>query len=562
MFLRELRIENFRAIRAGTFSFDDGTALIGENDCGISSVLDALELVLGGEPEGGTYPPWLFYRDPETDEVAGPIRIRLKFAEREEGEWQTEALASLSPLLSPQRTPVREIVYEIRIQPGPDEFGRARFALGSPGKRAEAAEPAIIGRFRRLNPVIRVSAGMLTGRGGWGLASQDRSTAKFRMSPDIQALVDRINRAVDSRFSRTSLCPHRELDDGFHAAAQLVRLRGIDLDHREYGLTRSVREILGWQSDRAGLVAAEPLNDPGSEPEKLGLLLLIGALLRAWPEGMAADAEPLWIIEEPEAHLHPMTLTSVAELVGLIPRQKIVTTYSGDLLSAIPLTQVRRLVRHDGVLHERRVREHVLSRSEMRRFHHHLRAGYGSATFARLWLLVEGESEYWVLPQLARLMGYDFALEGIVCIEFAQCGLDPPIKVARALGIQWHLLADGDPAGRAYASAAGRYIDDAIPEERLTVLAEPDIERCFWAHGYDGVYRKHAKLKGRQVDQAAPARVIRVAVKKRSKPFLALRIVDAIASADSRGVPPRLGRMIETCVELARNAPARLAAAR
>ena len=43
MFLRGVRIENFRAIRKTTIGFDEGTVLIGENDCGISSVLDALE---------------------------------------------------------------------------------------------------------------------------------------------------------------------------------------------------------------------------------------------------------------------------------------------------------------------------------------------------------------------------------------------------------------------------------------------------------------------------------------------------------------------------------------
>ena len=35
----------------------------------------------------------------------------------------------------------------------------------------------------------------------------------------------------------------------------------------------------------------------------------------------------------------------------------------------------------------------------MRRFHYHLRSRFGLASFARLWLLVEGESEFWIRIQ-------------------------------------------------------------------------------------------------------------------------------------------------------------------
>ena len=59
MYLKGLRIENFRAVRQTSIAFDNSTALIGENDCGISSVLDALELVLGFEEKQRAFPPWV-----------------------------------------------------------------------------------------------------------------------------------------------------------------------------------------------------------------------------------------------------------------------------------------------------------------------------------------------------------------------------------------------------------------------------------------------------------------------------------------------------------------------
>ncbi|MCS5931506.1 hypothetical protein LNQ03_05820 [Klebsiella pneumoniae subsp. pneumoniae] len=41
-------------------------------------------------------------------------------------------------------------------------------------------------------------------------------------------------------------------------------------------------------------------------------------------------------------------------------------------------------------------------------------------------------------------------------IEFAQSGLKPLIKFARRMGIQWHVLVDGDEAGKKYAATVQR----------------------------------------------------------------------------------------------------------
>jgi putative ATP-dependent endonuclease of OLD family len=559
VFLQALRIENFRAIRKTFIHFDDGTALIGENDCGISSVLDALELALGRENEPLVCRPHQFHHVAGSDEPLGPIRLQLRFRERSPREWDDETYAPFQSLLPWKNDRARELWYEIRIQAGQGEDTRFEFRLRSPGSKEKSSDEALIRLLRQLNPVVRVSAGMLTGHGHALTGADQRIIDLSSFTPEIALRVERINRAVDSRLSGTSVDLRADLEDGLAAAFELIELDTFELGDREAGLSRTVGEIVGWDSSGHSQTVSTRLQPPNSASERLGILLLIGALLRARPAGVIPGAEPLWILEEPEAHLHPITLTSVAMFVSLIRRQKIVTTYSGDLLSMVPLRQLRRLVRHDGILYERRVRPNTLSRSEMRRFHYHLRSRFGVTSFSRFWLLVEGESEYWLIPQIARLMGYEFALEGIACVEFAQCGLDPPIKVARELGIEWHVLADGDTAGENYAATARSYFGNEDDEERLTLLAEQDIERCFWQHGYDGIYRKYSRLKGRALDDASPGKVIQTAVRKQSKPFLALSVVEAVAANGSAGIPAVLQQMIHRCVEIARTSPGRLA---
>ena len=136
MFLHTLRIENFRAIGEATIHFDDGTALIGENDCGISSVLDALELALNGEEEPEAWPAWLFHHSPGSASPAGSIRFELRFRERSHGEWDDADHAPFRDVLPKRTNQQRELWFEMSIKPGTEGKTVSRFSLsvGGPGR--------------------------------------------------------------------------------------------------------------------------------------------------------------------------------------------------------------------------------------------------------------------------------------------------------------------------------------------------------------------------------------------------------------------------------------------
>lgn len=90
------------------------------------------------------------------------------------------------------------------------------------------------------------------------------------------------------------------------------------------------------------------------------------------------------------------------------------------------------------------------------------------------------------------MCGYDLAAEGIRCVEFAQSGIRPLLRLAIDLGIEWHLLADGDPAGRSFVATGREFLDGRVASERITALDEPDIEHCLFEHGFAAVYCKEA----------------------------------------------------------------------
>lgn len=91
MKLKEISIKNFRGIRSLHLPLDDLTVLIGENNTGKSSVLEAIQLVLTrgfGVRRGGQFTEYDFHLKDAivTPQTAEPI-ITLHFAEEQEGEW-------------------------------------------------------------------------------------------------------------------------------------------------------------------------------------------------------------------------------------------------------------------------------------------------------------------------------------------------------------------------------------------------------------------------------------------------------------------------------------------
>lgn len=298
----------------------------------------------------------------------------------------------------------------------------------------------------------------------------------------------------------------------------------------------------------------------GVGARSLAMLAFAGQLFASEYVIHKGDSRPLISVEDPEAYLHPLMLNSVWNLIDKLGTQRLVTTNNPDLLLAIPLNGMRRMKRsRDGNITVYKVPSGEVSFSDLRRIAYHLRVRRGRAMFMRSWLLVEGETEFWILPEVARAMGLDLWQEGIEFIEFAQCGLVPLAKLANHLGIAWHLLADGDRAGK-------NYVEKAIPcakEKQLgkiTIFQEPDIEHCFWNNGYDYVFRRAAgELIDINNDKSGKKtrEIIKRAVKRCSKPGLALILGREMTRPGNPGIPSVLENLVYDIVNSARHGRAK-----
>lgn len=106
MKLKDITIENFRGIRFLNLPLDKLTVLIGENNTGKSTVLEAIRLVLtrgfGVRRDGGFTEYDFHMKDAAaTPHTAEPISITLHFAEDEKDEWPASVVQQLFEVCQP-----------------------------------------------------------------------------------------------------------------------------------------------------------------------------------------------------------------------------------------------------------------------------------------------------------------------------------------------------------------------------------------------------------------------------------------------------------------------------
>lgn len=533
-------VKNYRGLREARLEFDSLTVLIGENDCGRSSLLNALEACLGCRSHNGTIALTArdFHREGPGHPLETPISIEIEIREDEppgrDAPWQGLRRAGLAH-------PNGRLEFVLGVEAEPDREGEPETQFWLEGPRPFTGDPhRCLEAVRAAVPFLRVRAAVLR-PAPWptGPSADPEAAARQQVDWEIRQAFEEVLEMPGDVSERTLAKVRAMIRSAVGPIGARTRedeWRGPDADRVLAPLSVSS----SW-SRVASLLA-------GKGARSVATLAFLEALLNSrGPEGLHPEANPVLSLEDPEAYLHPMMLATVWSIIQRLPAQKIVSSNSADLLQAVPLGALRRIVRDGhGQVDVYQVPPTALSQDEMRRIAYHLRVLRGATLFMRFWLLVEGETEYWLLPEAARAMGIDLVQEGVGCIGFAQCGVAPVARLANHLGIGWHLLADGDPAGQHYAEQARAVCERGA----VTVLNEPDLEHCMWAHGYDRVFRKAAALPPDQ--ELKPSETIERAIRKQSKPRLALHLGEAMMGRGPRGVPPAIRTLLLDAVARAR----------
>ncbi|HBX2656401.1 TPA: ATP-dependent endonuclease [Klebsiella pneumoniae] len=548
MLLERVEIVGFRGINRLSLMLEQNNVLIGENAWGKSSLLDALTLLLS--PEFDLYH---FVRDdfwfPPGD-IQGRehhLHIILTFRETEPGRHRVRRFRPLQRCWVPCDDGYHRVFYRLEGELAEDDSVMTlRSFIDGEGEALVLEEIDELARHLvRLMPVLRLRDARFMRRIHNGTVPH---------SPQIEITARQLDFLSRELVSHPQNLSDGQIRQGLSAMVQLLEhyfaeQSSAQTRHRLMR-RRSHDEQRSW---RYLDIINRMIDKPGGRSHRVILLGLFATLLQAkGTVRLDRDARPLLLIEDPETRLHPIMLSVAWHLLNLLPLQRVTTTNSGELLSLTPVELVCRLVRESTRVSAWRLGPGGMNAEESRRIAFHIRFNRASSLFARCWLLVEGETETWVINELARQCGHHFDAEGVKVIEFAQSGLKPLIKFARRMGIQWHVLVDGDEAGKKYAATVRGLLnnDRELERDHLTSLPALDMEHFMYRQGFDDVYHRVA-----QIPDNVPMnmrRVITKAIHRSSKPDLAIEVAMEAGRRGVDAVPTLLKKMFSRVLWLAR----------
>jgi putative ATP-dependent endonuclease of OLD family len=198
----------------------------------------------------------------------------------------------------------------------------------------------------------------------------------------------------------------------------------------------------------SGGASAFPLTRHGMGTRSLASLLVFRAYAlwrRARAEQGGNKVHTLLALEEPEAHLHPHAQRALFAQIRDIPGQRIVSTHSPYFVAQSRLEDLRLLVKtkSDTVVSQLDVAK--VTPDDRRKLEREVLASRGDLLFSRALILFEGETEEQALPIFAE--SYWGATSHEKGFSFVGCGganYFSFVWLAKSFGIGWYILCDGE----------------------------------------------------------------------------------------------------------------------
>ncbi len=477
MRVASLKIENFRGVRSGYVRFGRHPVLVGDNNTGKTTLIEALTLVLGRDRLVRELTEHDFYGscpqapdriklvatiadfrddDPEQsshwfregravvkwlDEATGTVH-----ALREKSEWKLCCQIAVQARFDHESLAVEMLRYFHDHDEPIDPFAQDTPAV-VPGKLIQELGFYLVRASRTWDKVF-----------SWGNELFKRTILAAAAQPASALLAerDRLRAPVQPIDADPGIAPliqnlNKELALSFASAPRVqLRLTGTD--------SRSVMEAVSAHfatEDGPGIPAARQ----GSGLVSMQGLLLLLELGRARAEG---GGEFLMALEEPELHLPPSAQQRLVHRVQALSTQTFVTTHSPLVASMADPTSVLMLSKHKGVLTAEPFLEVALppaAESWQRKFFQHSRVDVLSALMQPSVLIPEGKADFHLLRCILRplmltadwidSMARPFGIEvGVVPTEDAKV-IETHQFMAR-LHKNVCCLVDGDVEGQRY----------------------------------------------------------------------------------------------------------------
>lgn len=568
MHLCSVSIKNFRCFKDVTVPLDKMTVLIGENNSGKTSFLEAIRLCL--TRSNFRRSDWLDQYDYHLSsgkaqpDQADPLSITLDFAF--DSQPPAELVQALADVLVFDDKNERHVYLRttsafdatLKAFASDWDFLDAKGnALGPKVKR-----PQMLATVVQLVPLFYLSAlrdasREFQGRSAFWAPFLKSTAIPADVRDKLQTEINALNEQVlKSHGSLQSLKTHLAKVQNVVASGKAGT---VDIE----ALPGRISELLAKAQINvtAASGAPLPLTRHGAGTQSLAVIFLFEAFLATMlAEQYDKLSQPLLALEEPEAHLHPCATRSLWTALSAIAGQKVIATHSGDLLSRVPLGAVRRFVTEAGATVVKSLPSAALTTDEHQKVTFHIQSARGELLFARCWLLGEGETEFWVFREVADILGHDLDRCGVRFVNTRYSGVEPLLKVANAFGIQWFFVGDGDKQGADDLVKCKAHLTGRAETKHVCQLPNKDLETLLCVSGFGTIFENHISPQKRAsvtATKGSPQYWEQVvdAQPNKEKPARAREVLEAMRAQGKQSVPTLLQQIIESAISLAEAQP-------
>jgi putative ATP-dependent endonuclease of OLD family len=356
--ISQVRIENFRCVQALDVDLEDTTVFIGANNTGKTAILEAVRIALSrrwgrrgtGFTEHDVHSPGETH-DPKT---APPVRVLLRLEEKAPEPWDADMVAALDDLvvLSDAGRNLISLRVTCEWNQESEAFEPAWEFLDAAGQplTQKSQRATNLSGFFAYAPLfylaaLRDAADEFGPRSAlWGrLLKSIRIPAAIEA--DVQTTLDGLDTkllAADPRLADIAKTISQAAKIAVGQSEGDARLRMLPMN--TWDLISRAAVVLKNEELRPWL----PLDHHGQGLQSLSVIFLFQAAAFQQLEEEQPGTEPIFLLEEPEAHLHPQAARTLWERVSELPGQKLVTTHSPYFVQNVPLHNLRLVRLQDG----------------------------------------------------------------------------------------------------------------------------------------------------------------------------------------------------------------------
>ncbi len=358
MKISQVRIENFRCIRELDVGLEDTTVFIGANNSGKTAILEAIRIALSrrwgrrgtGFTEHDVHSPGET-QDPKT---APPVRVFLRLEETEAEEWDPDMVSALDDLvvLSDAGRNLISLRVTCEWKQESEAFEPSWEFLNPEGEplTQKAQRATNLSGFFSYAPLFYLAA-LRDAADEFGPRSSlwGRLLKSIRIpgavEAEVQTTLDGLDTqllAADPRLADIAKTISQAAKIAVGQSEGDARLRMLPMN--TWDLISRAAVVLKNEDLRPWL----PLDHHGQGLQSLSVIFLFQAAAFQQLEEEQPGTEPIFLLEEPEAHLHPQAARTLWDRVSELPGQKVVTTHSPYFVQHVPLHNLRLVRLQDG----------------------------------------------------------------------------------------------------------------------------------------------------------------------------------------------------------------------